>query len=151
MHLRSIGILAAHLVREPCRPYRSPSVLLELAPPLNRTFVPQCSPGALPSSNPPGNNPMPQVLIRHKVSDYAGWKRLFDEHSATRASYGSQGGRVFRNADDSDEVLMLLEVEDLDRLREFVASPELRETMSKGGVTDRPDVYFLDHEEQVEA
>lgn len=94
---------------------------------------------------------MPQVLIRHKVSDYKAWKRVFDDHGANRASYGSQGGRLFRNADDSSEVFMLLEVEDLDRAREFVASDDLREKMAEAGVSDQPDVYFLDHEEAFEA
>ena len=94
---------------------------------------------------------MPQILIRHRVSDYEAWKRVFDDHSATRASHGSRGGRLFRNADDSSEVFMLLEVEDLDRVREFVASDDLREKMAEAGVSDQPDVYLLDHEEAFDA
>ena len=89
----------------------------------------------------------PQILIRHKVSDYEAWKRVFEDHSVTRASHGSLGGRLFRNADDSSEVVMLLEVEDLDRAREFVASDDLREKMAEAGVSDQPDVYFLAPEE----
>jgi len=94
---------------------------------------------------------MPHILIRHKVNDYAAWKPFFDNHSATRASYGSQGARVFRNADDASEVIMLVAVDDLDRARELLGSDDLREKMAEAGVSDQPDVYLLDHEETVEA
>ena len=94
---------------------------------------------------------MPQILIRHKVSDYAAWKRAFDDHSDTRASYGSQGGSVFRNAEDTDEVLILMEVDDLDQARAFLASDDLRDKMAEAGVSDQPDVYLLDHEEEFDA
>jgi len=66
---------------------------------------------------------MPYLLIRHKVNEYATWRPFFDDHSATRASYGSRGGHVFRNADDPNEVLMLVEVDDLDRARGLRRSP----------------------------
>ena len=93
----------------------------------------------------------PQILVRHKVRDYEAWKRVFDDHSTTRASHGSKGGRLFRNADDASEVFMLLEVEDLDRARDFITSDDLREKMAEAGVTDQPDIYLLDPEEAFEA
>ena len=93
---------------------------------------------------------MPHVLVRHKVNDYDAWKPGFAEHGATRATFGSKGGTVFRSADDPDEVLILLEFDSLDRARDFVDSDDLREKMQEVGVRDRPDVYFLDGEERFE-
>jgi hypothetical protein len=37
----------------------------------------------------------------------------------------------------------LLEIEDLQKAREFVASDDLRERMQESGVIDKPDTYFL--------
>jgi heme-degrading monooxygenase HmoA len=87
---------------------------------------------------------MPYVLVRHKVQDYSTWKPLFDENASMRQAGGSKGGYVFRNADDPNEVLILLEWEDLGKARRFVQSEDVREKMQEAGVLDQPDIYFLD-------
>jgi heme-degrading monooxygenase HmoA len=87
---------------------------------------------------------MPCLLIRHKVQNYPTWKAGFDEHESTRRANGSQGGWLFRNADDPHEVLLLLEWDDLERARLFVDSDDLQEAMTRAGVTDRPDIWFLE-------
>jgi uncharacterized protein (DUF1330 family) len=87
---------------------------------------------------------MPYILIRHKVEDYTKWKPVFDEHGAARKAIGSKGGYLFRNTDDPNEVVMCLEVDDLDKARQFVESEDLRQAMERSGVADQPDIYFLD-------
>jgi heme-degrading monooxygenase HmoA len=87
---------------------------------------------------------MPYVLVRSKIEDYAKWKSVFDEHGATRKASGSKGGYVFRNADDPNELMVLLEWDDLAKAHQFAQSDDLRERMQRAGVTDRPDIYFLD-------
>jgi heme-degrading monooxygenase HmoA len=87
---------------------------------------------------------VPSLLIRHKVRDYAAWKAVFDEDGATRRANGSQGSRLFRSAADPNEVLVLLEWDHLDRARLFADSDDLREAMSRAGVADRPDIWFLE-------
>jgi heme-degrading monooxygenase HmoA len=87
---------------------------------------------------------MPSMLIRHNVADYAAWKPLFDEHGIARRANGSRGGRIYRSADDPNEVVILLEWDDLERARLFADSDDLREAMVRGGVTDRPDIWFLE-------
>jgi hypothetical protein len=87
---------------------------------------------------------MPFLLIRHKVKDFAAWKPVFEDHSATRKAAGSKGGYLLRNHDDPNEVVVLLEVEDLGKARQFAQSADLKEAMQRAGVVDRPDTYFLD-------
>ncbi len=87
---------------------------------------------------------MPYLLVRSKIQDYAKWKPVFDEHAPTREAMGSKGGYVFRNADDPNELLVLLEVEDLSRARQFAQSDDLRQAMQRAGTTDQPDIYFLE-------
>lgn len=86
---------------------------------------------------------MPYFLVRHKVKDYAKWKQVFDEHGSVRRTVGSKGGFVYRNSDNPNEVFLLLEVSDLQKGREFARSEDLRKTMERAGVIDKPDVYFL--------
>ena len=87
---------------------------------------------------------MPALMMRHKVVDYATWKPSFDEHGTTRRANGARGDRLFRNAADPNEVLVLVEWDDLDRARLFAESDDLQEAMARAGVTDRPDLWFLE-------
>jgi hypothetical protein len=86
---------------------------------------------------------MPYLLVRHRVNDFATWKAVFDEQAKTRKASGSKGGYLFRNADNPSEVVIALEWDRVENARRFVASPDLRATMERAGVVDRPDVYFL--------
>ena len=86
---------------------------------------------------------MPYVLGRPKVEDYAKFKRIFDEYWATRRSNGCKGERLFRNADDPNDLVILLEWDDLEKARQFFQSQGLRERMQAAGVVGRPDVRFL--------
>ena len=86
---------------------------------------------------------MPHLVVRHKVADYEKWKAVFDEHGSIRKAMGFKGGLVLRNVDDPNEVIMVLQVEDIGKARQFTQSAD-RETMQRAGVTDRPDIYFTD-------
>jgi heme-degrading monooxygenase HmoA len=87
---------------------------------------------------------MPHMLVRAKYEDYDRFRSVFDERASTRKDHGSLGARVFRNASDPAEVVVLLEWSDLAKAREFSQSDTLREGMQLAGVMGRPDVYFLE-------
>jgi heme-degrading monooxygenase HmoA len=91
---------------------------------------------------------MPSLLIRHHVADFPAWKAVFDEHEPSRRANGSQGAQLFRDADDPHEILLLLAWDDLERARLFADSDDLREAMTRAGVTDRPDIWFLENVER---
>lgn len=94
---------------------------------------------------------MPYMLIRHKVKDYAKWKPVYDEHNATRKEAGSKGGRIFRKANDPDELIILFEWDSLDNAKKFAKSDDLKKRMQEAGVSDQPDIYFLEEIEQSSA
>ena len=87
---------------------------------------------------------MAHVLVRSKVESYAKWRPLFDGNDGVRKAAGAIGTpQVFRSGDDPWEVLVLIEWDELENARKFVASDDLREAMQKAGVTDQPTVFFL--------
>ena len=86
---------------------------------------------------------MIHVLVRHKVSDFANWKPVYVAHLSARQKAGLKEEHLFRNADDRNEVLLLFSAEDIDKAKAFTASDDLRQAMEKSGVSDKPDVYFL--------
>ncbi len=91
---------------------------------------------------------MVSVLVRHKVEDYDKWRAVFYQHGSTREASGSQGARIFRNAKDPNELVVLLEWDNLERARQFFQSEDLRQRMQRAGVAGQPDVEFLEEVER---
>ena len=83
------------------------------------------------------------MLIRHKVREFAEWKRGYDAHLPKRVEAGLTEKHLLRGADDANEVILLFQAADLARAKAFSESADLRETMQKVGVLDKPDIYFL--------
>ena len=94
---------------------------------------------------------MPYMLIRHKVMDYAKWKPIYDQHATTRKAKGSKGAHLFRNTDNPNELVILIEWDNLSNARSFAQSEDLVKTMQKAGVSDKPDIYFLEEIERTAA
>jgi hypothetical protein len=83
------------------------------------------------------------MLVRHKVQDFEVWKAGFDAHLPNRLEAGLTDKKLLRGADDTNEVILLFKAADLDCAKAFSESADLRETMQKLGVIDKPDIYFL--------
>jgi len=86
---------------------------------------------------------MPHIMIRHKVADFGKWKSAYDAHASVRASAGLKEEHLLRSNDNPNEVVLLFSAEDLNKAKQFAASDDLRQTMQQAGVTDKPDIYFL--------
>lgn len=91
---------------------------------------------------------MSYMLVRDKVKGYAKWQPVFDENGATRKTSGSKGGHLFRNADDPSELIILFEWDDLKNARQLAQSEELKKAMERAGVSDKPDIFFLEEIEK---
>lgn len=46
-----------------------------------------------------------------------------------------------------NEIVILFEWDSLEKARKFAQSEDLRKTMQRAGVIDKPDLYFLDEVE----
>ncbi len=86
---------------------------------------------------------MAHAIFRHKVSDYSKWRAVFDDFIKVRKDAGELSSRVFRMADDPNNILVFQEWDSVDNVRKFVQSPELKDGMEQAGVLEQPDVYFL--------
>ena len=93
---------------------------------------------------------MPYSLVRLKIADYAKFKPVFDQVSAIRKAHGSKGGTLFREADSSDEVTVLLEWDNLENARKFYQSEDVKKALQKSG-NIKIDVYYLNKIEHVPA
>lgn len=91
---------------------------------------------------------MAHILVRQNVENYAKWKKAFDGDADIRREGGSQGGYVFQDADDPNEVFILLEWDTMEHLQQFAQSDELKERMQRAGVTGPPNIYFVNLADQ---
>jgi heme-degrading monooxygenase HmoA len=94
---------------------------------------------------------MAYLLVRAKFQDYAKFYPVYTAHRAARQASGSRGARLFRSADNPNEVVALMEWDSLEKAQQFAQSDDLREAMQRAGLADRPEVYFLDEVEQTSA
>jgi len=90
-------------------------------------------------------------MLRGKIRDYGTWRSVFDERRAIRKAAGSKGDRVFRSADNPNELVILLEWDDLKKAREFAQSDDLKKAQERAGVSGKPEVYFLEDAEKPSA
>jgi hypothetical protein len=87
---------------------------------------------------------MALVIVRHKVRDFATWKKAFDGHAGAQKAAGLTNPRVFRSADDHNETVVVFDVADIAGARKFASSPDLKSTMQAAGVVDQPTIYLLE-------
>ena len=84
------------------------------------------------------------LIVRHKVKDFAAWKKAFDGHAAAQKAAGLSQSRLFRSADDPNEVVILFHMKDAAAAKKFASSPDLKSTMQSAGVVDQPTMHFLE-------
>ena len=82
------------------------------------------------------------LTIHLKVKDYAAWRTGYDAREKNRISAGITNGRVFRRAEDQNDVVILQDVADVAKARTWLASDEMKAAMEKGGVVGSPNIRF---------
>jgi hypothetical protein len=87
---------------------------------------------------------MGMLIVRHKVKDYAAWKKAFDGHASAQNSAGLTNPRVLRSADDHNEVVILFDMKDVAAAKKLAGSEDLKTTMKSAGVVDQPTMHFLE-------
>lgn len=86
---------------------------------------------------------MASMLIQHKVRDYAAWRPAYDAHEPARVAAGITNGRVYRKANDWNDLMILFEVADPAKARAWAAGKDLETTMQKVGVLGTPVIHFI--------
>ncbi len=90
-------------------------------------------------TNPNTNENM---TIRFKVKDFSAWRTSYNGHEKDRVSAGITNGKVFRSADDANDVLILQDVADAAKARTWLSSNEMKTMMEKSGVIGAPSIRF---------
>jgi hypothetical protein len=82
------------------------------------------------------------LTIHHKVRDYSAWRTAYNGSEKGRLSAGITNGRVFRSAEDPNDLVVLQDVADMAKARTWLGSDDLKAAMQKGGVIGSPSIRF---------
>lgn len=85
---------------------------------------------------------MATMFVRHKVSDYGAWKRVYDDFAPTRRQQGVQSASVYRDAGDPNTIIVTHRFNTLDAATAFANSEDLKSAMADAGVAGPPEIWF---------
>jgi quinol monooxygenase YgiN len=88
--------------------------------------------------------PFKAMIVQHTVKDYDAWYKVFAAGDSMRKASGLNHFSVGRGIDNDKSVVVFNVAEDLQKARDFAASPGLKDAMKKAGVTGKPDIIYLD-------
>jgi hypothetical protein len=74
------------------------------------------------------------MLCRNKVADFERWKTVFASHAEAHRAAGLKLEHLWRSTDDSNNILLLFEVEDLNKALAFINAPEAANAANESGV-----------------
>jgi heme-degrading monooxygenase HmoA len=74
------------------------------------------------------------AVVRHGVSDFDAWRRMYDSFAPVQAEHGVRAHQVLRSIDDPNDVIVTHTFDSPEAARAFFAMDELKDAMSEGGV-----------------
>jgi hypothetical protein len=87
---------------------------------------------------------MATLIVQPKVRNCSDWRPAFDGHKSRQTEAGLARGRVYRGADDPNDIVILFDVMSSSKARSFVGSDDLKATMRKAGVLGAPVVHLIE-------
>lgn len=87
---------------------------------------------------------MAYLLFEHEIEDFNRWKPVYDSHEPARKKAGIKEVLLLQGTENSRFVVLLFEVQDIGKAREFLASDDLKDAMKRAGVVSKPVVNFLE-------
>ena len=92
---------------------------------------------------------MSYVLIRHRVADYAKWKRVVNSAKSWRKASGEKSFEVYRSNRNRNDLTIFSRWDTAARMQKFVKSAELKRRMMDAGVISKPELYFFSKAEDL--
>ncbi|RFB88494.1 cyclase [Rhizobium leguminosarum bv. trifolii] len=85
---------------------------------------------------------MTTLFVRHEVSDYAAWRKIYDAFHQVQKANGVTAEAVYRATDNPNDITVTHEFATLEAAQAFSKLEELKAAMRKGGALGTPIVWF---------
>ena len=84
---------------------------------------------------------MARLFVRHKVKDYATWRKGYDAFDATRKNMGMTDHGVYRAVDDENDVTVWHDFASVAEAKALLESDALKTAMADAGVVGAPTIW----------
>ncbi|MEP6615086.1 MAG: hypothetical protein ABJA57_00835 [Ginsengibacter sp.] len=88
--------------------------------------------------------PFKVAMIQHHVMNFDKWKAGYVAHDSVRQAYGISAYVIGRELKDSNSVIVIDKMTDVQKAKEFSSLPNLKEAMKKAGVNSVPTFSYID-------
>jgi hypothetical protein len=84
------------------------------------------------------------LTVRHTVTDYSSWLVAYKDAATIRDRHGCTAEQVYRLPADGNDVFVTHEFPTVAQADAFVADPDLRVAMERGGVSVAPRIEIFE-------
>ena len=85
---------------------------------------------------------MTTMFVRHTVSNYSSWRKVYDEFAPIQKAKGVKAQAVYQAADNPNDITVTHEFATVEAAQTFVKSEELKTAMRNAGVVGAPTIWF---------
>jgi quinol monooxygenase YgiN len=85
---------------------------------------------------------MATMFIRHTISDYKAWRKVYDDVAPVQKAGGVMAEAVYQAADNPNDITVTHEFGSVEAAQAFAKSDELKKAMQKAGVVGPPTIWF---------
>ena len=76
------------------------------------------------------------IIVKRNLKDFDSWKKMVSDMDNVRKEYGSQGGTVYRNAADPNEVYLVFDWDDNKPYTSYFNRPDVQKALADSGSTE---------------
>jgi heme-degrading monooxygenase HmoA len=88
---------------------------------------------------------MAYLFVKHTVNDFGQWQTVYDSMADTKRAGGWLSGRIMRDSENPNQVVVLDEYATLEAAKTWAQNPALRVAMGHAGVIGKPEIAFLEN------
>lgn len=85
---------------------------------------------------------MTTMFVRHSVTDYKAWRKVYDEAASFQKANGVTAQAVYQAADNPNDITVTHEFASIEAAKALVGNEELKKIMQRAGVVGAPTIWF---------
>jgi quinol monooxygenase YgiN len=85
---------------------------------------------------------MATMFVRHTISDYKNWRKIYDDFAAVQKEMGVKAHAVYQAADNPNDITVTHEFGSIEAAQAFAKSAKLKSAMQGAGVVGTPTIWF---------
>ena len=85
---------------------------------------------------------MTTLFVRHTVSDYKAWRKIYDAFGPTQKAKGVKAEHVYQAADNPNDVTVTHDFASVADAQAFIKSEDLKKAMQGAGVVGAPTMWI---------